>query len=82
LLKDDLASVLVVEPTVMADGTKAGEKRQESELLLPPATTTVTPEFTAASTASFMACCVPDPPKLMLATAGRVGLVASQSNAE
>merc|ERR1719336_3384041 len=71
LLKEDLASVLVVEPTVMADGTKAGEKLHASELLFPPATTTTTPEFTAPSTASRMACCVPLPPRLMLATAGR-----------
>merc|ERR1719384_2444948 len=49
LLKDDLASVEVVEPTVMADGTKAGENVHASALLLPPAT------FTAASTASCIA---------------------------
>merc|ERR1719384_2961101 len=65
----------------MAEGTNAGEKLQASALLLPPATTTTTPAFTAASTASFMACCVPLPPKLMLATAGRTGPVANQSNA-
>merc|ERR1719416_151126 len=45
-----------VEPTVMAAGTKAGEKRHASLLELPPATTTTTPEFTAAFTASLMAC--------------------------
>jgi len=65
----------------MALGTNAGEKRQASLLLFPPATTTVTPEFTAASTASAMACWVPLPPKLIDATAGRVGLVANQSRA-
>jgi len=65
----------------MALGTNAGEKLQASELLLPPATTTTTPELTAASTASAMACCVPLPPKLMLAMAGRTWLVASQSSA-
>jgi hypothetical protein len=65
----------------MAEGTNAGEKRQLSLLLFPPATTTVTPPLTAASTASRMACWVPLPPKLMDATAGRVGLVASQSKA-
>merc|ERR1719336_450412 len=63
LLKEDLASVLVEEPTVMADGTKAGEKLHASELLFPPATTTTTPEFTAPSTASRIACCVPLPPR-------------------
>jgi len=56
LENEERESVEVVDPTVMAFGTKAGEKRQASLLLLPPATTTVTPAFTAASTASFMAC--------------------------
>jgi len=39
----------VVEPTVMAFAANAGLKLHESLLLLPPATTTVTPAFTAAS---------------------------------
>jgi len=81
LLKEDLASELVVDPTVMALGTNAGEKLHESELSFPPATTTVTPPFTAASTASTIACWLPLPPKLIDATAGRVGLVANQSKA-
>jgi len=81
LLKDDLASVDVVEPTVMADGTKAGEKRHASLLLFPPATTTTTPAFTAPLTASLMACWVPLPPKLIEEMAGRVGLLANQSKA-
>merc|ERR1719297_288022 len=81
LLNEDRRSLLSVEPTVIADGTKAGENPQASRLLLPPATTTTTPEFTAASTASRMACWVPKPPKLIDATAGRVGLVAIQSRA-
>jgi len=71
-----------VLPTVTALGTKAGEKPQASEFSLPAATTTVTPALTAASTASFIAWMVPLPPRLMLATAGRVLLVANQSNAE
>merc|ERR1740123_3036281 len=66
----------------MAAGTKAGEKRHASLLLFPPATTTTTPPFTAALTASAMACWVPLPPKLIDATAGRVGFLASQSKAE
>lgn len=72
----------VVDPTVIADGTNAGEKLQASLLELPPATTTDTPALVAASTASAMACWVPLPPKLMLATTGRMELVANQSNAE
>jgi len=81
LLKEERVSDLVVEPTVMADGTKAGENLHASLLLFPPATTTVTPELTAASTASLMACWVPLPPSDILAIAGRVVEVASQSNA-
>jgi len=74
--------VEVVLPTVIALGTYAGEKPQASLLSLPAATTTATPLFTAASTASFIAEFVPLPPKLMLATAGRTPPVANQSNAE
>jgi len=81
LLNEDRASRLVVEPTVTADGTKAGEKPQASLLLLPPATITITPELTAASTASLMADWVPWPPKLMEAMAGRTLDLASQSRA-
>merc|ERR1719411_1655576 len=64
----------------MAFGTKAGEKPHASLLLLPPATTTVTPALTAASTAVLMDEMTPRPPKLMLATAGRTEEVATQSN--
>jgi len=81
LLKEDLASKLVVDPTVMALGTNAGEKSHASALEFPPATTTVTPEFTATSTASTIACWLPLPPKLIDATAGRAGWTASQSKA-
>jgi len=70
-----------VDPTVIADGTNAGENPQASLLELPPATTTVTPDPVAASTASAMACWVPVPPKLMLATTGRVELTAKLFNA-
>jgi len=71
-----------VEPTVKALGTNAGEKLQESEFELPPATMTVTPAVVALSTASLIAVWVPLPPKLMLAMAGRIELDAIQSNAE
>ena len=77
----DRASSDVVDLTVIADGSNAGEKLHASEVALPPATATVTPEFTAASSASAMACWVPDPPKVMDATAGFVGVTANQSKA-
>lgn len=44
-------SVDEIAPTVMADGTHAGEKSQDLFPAFPAATTTVTPESTAASTA-------------------------------
>ena len=53
---DDLEHVLVVEPTAIAHGTKAGEKLQASEFELPPATTTTTPDLTAAFTTVPIAC--------------------------
>lgn len=77
----DLLSRESVDPTVIADGTNAGEKLQASRLELPPATITVTPALVAASTASFIALWVPLPPKLMLAREGRMSLVAIQSSA-
>merc|ERR1740123_2263502 len=60
----------------MAAGTKAGVNLHASSSLFPAATTTTTPPFTAAFTASATAFGVPNPPKLIDATAGRVGLVA------
>ena len=81
LLKEDLLSRKSVDPTLMAAGTKAGEKPHASELEFPDATTTTTPAFTAAFTAVSIACCVPRPPKLMLEIVGFAALVASQSNA-
>merc|ERR1719226_164278 len=79
--KEERASVEVVLPTVIALGTYAGENPQASALELPAATTPVTPEFVAASTASRMPATTPLPPKLMLATAGRTEFVANQSSA-
>jgi hypothetical protein len=49
LLKPDIVSELVVEPTVMAFGVNAGLKLHASLLLLPAATTTTTPASVAAS---------------------------------
>jgi len=82
LLKEERLFAEVVDPTVMAFGTKAGENPHASLLSFPPATTTVTPLSTAVSTATFMAFWVPDPPKLILATAGLSPVVANQSRAE
>jgi len=81
LLKEDLWSRKSVDPTLMAAGTKAGEKPHASELEFPDATTTTTPASTAAVTAVLIAACVPRPPKLMLEIAGLEAVVASQSNA-
>merc|ERR1719336_1354449 len=64
----------------MAEGTCAGEELQASLPVLPEATTTETPAAVAASTAGVRAAWK-DPCKLMLATAGRMLLVAIQSNA-
>merc|ERR1719491_910341 len=65
----------------MADGTYAGENSHASWLELLAATTTITLALVAASTASFIGEWIPGPPKLMLATAGRMLLVANQSSA-
>jgi hypothetical protein len=45
LENEDLASLIVVAPTVIAEGALAGDLRQASPLSLPAATTTVTPLF-------------------------------------
>ena len=59
-LKENLASLHVVEPTVMAGGTQAGEDYPASLFELPPATPTETPAVTAASTARpWLAGCPP-----------------------
>jgi len=65
---------------VIAEGTNAGEKLQESLLSFPPATTTDTPARVAASTAVRIAELVPGPPKLMLATFEPAEFLATQSN--
>jgi len=63
---------------VIAEGTNAGEKLQASLLLLPPATTIVTPALVAESIAVWNDRVTPGPPKLMLPTRGPL-LLATQS---
>ena len=70
--KDERASVVVVEPVVMAFAARAGEKLQAlAPLLFPAATAIVTFAlcrlFTAVSNALEM-----PPPRLMFATAGAI----------
>src|SRR5688572_26827682 len=74
---EDRASVLVLEPTVMAAGTRAGELLQALVLEFPAATPKVTPRPMAAFTALSRAVEAP-PPRLMLATAGRTRFVATK----
>jgi hypothetical protein len=69
-LKLALASELSVAPTVIAEGTKAGENPQASALSLPAATTTTTPAFVTSSIAVFTEGLLPPPPKLALTTPG------------
>lgn len=51
LLNEDCKSAMVVDPTVMANGSEAGETPQASALSFPAATTMTTPALTAAATA-------------------------------
>jgi len=81
LLKEDLESLESVDPTVIAEGTKAGEKLHASEFSFPAATTTVSPLLEAMSMARVYAEERPGPPKLMLTTAGRCPDVEIQSMA-
>jgi hypothetical protein len=69
LENDERASELVVEPTVIALETRAGEKLQAFALELPAATANVTPDAMALLTALSSELDAP-PPKLMFATAG------------
>ena len=66
---DDRASVVVVEPTVIAFAARAGDELHALVLLLPAATAIATPAFdrllTAVSSAEEM-----PPPRLIFATAG------------
>jgi len=79
LLKEALLSFESVAPTVMALGTKAGDLVHASVFSLPAATTTTTPELTAALIAFLYALDVPGPPRLMLITAGFEPLLTTQS---
>merc|ERR1719296_719658 len=81
LLKDERASLLVVEPTVMAAAAKAGEKLHASLLLLPAATTTTTPASVAAPIEAVEEGSAPRPPRLMLRTAGLAPFTVIQSMA-
>src|SRR5262249_31992209 len=65
---DDRASVLVVEPTVIAAGTRAGDVLHASALSLPAATAYVTPSAMELVTALSSVVSMP-PPRLMFATA-------------
>jgi hypothetical protein len=67
LLKDDSASWLVVEPTVITAGSDAGEELQALALSFPAATTTTTPAATALAAAAFRVADL-SPPKLMFMT--------------
>ena len=75
---DDLASVEVVEPTVIAFAARAGDELHALVLLLPAATAIGTPEFDRLLTAVSSAEEIP-PPRLMLATAGLMRLTLTQS---
>src|SRR5215813_8149604 len=72
------ASVEVVAPTVIALAARAGEEPHASALLLPAATAIGTPAFDKLLTAVSSALDAP-PPRLMLATAGAMKLVRTQS---
>ena len=63
LEKVDIASVCVVEPTVMAAGAPAGLYWQASSESLPAATTTTTFATVARSIARNSACETPAPPR-------------------
>jgi hypothetical protein len=66
---DDLASVEVVEPVVIAFAARAGDELHAFALLFPAATAIVTPALLRLFTALSSAVEIP-PPRLMLATAG------------
>lgn len=82
LLKEERELELVVEPTVMASATNAGEKLHVSAFELPAATTTTIPALVAAPMAVVYAGSEPLPPRLMLMTEGFAPLVVIQSMAD
>lgn len=82
LLNEDLASLDVVEPTAMAELTKAGVYPQALSFSLPAATTTVNPALVAEFMALSSDLTFPSDPKLMLATKGRLPFLGIQSSAD
>ncbi len=70
LENDARASVRVLALTVIASATRAGVKLQASLLLLPAAMAKTTPSAIALRTAVSTVALAPEPPRLMLATAG------------
>ena len=68
LLKLDLTSSIVVDPTVMAEVADAGEYEHASWLSFPAATTMTTPALTALATAALIVLTTALLPRLMLAT--------------
>ena len=69
LENEERASVVVVEPTVIAFAARAGDELHAFALLLPAATAIATPEFERLFTAVSRELEAP-PPRLILATAG------------
>jgi hypothetical protein len=67
--KEDRASAVVVDPTVIALTARAGEELHALTLLFPAATAITTPSLITFCTAKSSAALAP-PPRLILATAG------------
>src|SRR5687768_5555973 len=76
--KDERASLVVVEPTVMALAARAGDELHALALLLPAATAIVTFALCRLFTAVSRALEAP-PPRLMFATAGAMWFRRTQS---
>src|SRR5215510_1890977 len=73
----DRASPLVLEPTVIAALTRAGDELDAFVFELPAAIAYVTPELIEFATAESSAVLTP-PPRLMLATAGLAWFAVTQ----
>src|SRR5262245_3251304 len=78
LENDARRSLMSVAPSVIASGTRAGEKLHAFRLLLPAAIAYVTPDAIELATAVSSAAWMP-PPRLMFATAGLMPLPVTQS---
>src|SRR5262249_56089861 len=81
LENDERASLVVVEPTVIALAARAGDELQALALLLPAATAIGTPELARLLTSLSSAEDTP-PPRLMFATAGEMWFAVTQSTPE